>query len=212
MGNCCGGNTVSPSSPSRPLPMPTQATAPPPHPTSTPSFRVASSQSGMLAHGAAQDNYEMTKLSLSHEHSTVASERMPSQDSTSSQRRRDDRDYYPPPPSGSDPYGQEMDSNKFQFRSRGRPSPQLRKSISMDTQFPQGPRSHSPSRMTRTSSTNLFGQARHPPGTQVESGLSGTGQTPADRQERRTFFPSTLQSLLSNDFRCVVRCCAVSHN
>src|ERR1700679_2698333 len=32
------------------------------------------------------------------------------------------------------------------------------------------------------------------------------------QHERRPRFPSTLQSLLSNDFRCVVRCRADSHN
>ena len=181
---------VPPSSPSWPLPTPTQST-PPPRPIS-PLSPMASSHSGM------------TTLLYNH------SGRIPSQDSTSSQRRRDDRDYYPPPPS-ADPHGQEMDSNPFEFMPRRRVSPQLHKSISMDTQFPQGPRSHSP--RIRTSSTILLGQGRHRTGTQVESGLvSGTGQIQADRQERRPLFPSTLQSLLSNDFRCVVRCRAVSHN
>jgi hypothetical protein len=32
------------------------------------------------------------------------------------------------------------------------------------------------------------------------------------QHERRPRFPSTLQNLLSNDFRCVVRCRADSHN
>jgi hypothetical protein len=185
MGNCCGGSaTVPPSSPSRPLPAPTQETAPSTHPTSTPSSHVAFSPSKIPAHGAAQHAYEMPTL---HKYSAEASERMPSQDSTSSQRRRDDRDN-PSPPSGSNPHSQEMPS--YLFKPRGKVSPQLQKSISMDTPL-QGPQ---------------------PTGTQVESVASGTRQIPADSQERQPFFPSALQSLLSNDFRCVVRCRAVGHN
>lgn len=118
------------------------------------------------------------------QHGAVTPERMRSEDSTSSQRRRDDRDY-PPPPSASDPHYQEVPSHPFRSRG-GNPPP---KSISTDTTFPQGPRS------------------------QFDSGLaSGTGKMPVDKQERRPRFPSTLQNLLANDFRCVVRCRAVSHN
>jgi hypothetical protein len=51
------------------------------------------------------------------------------------------------------------------------------------------------------------------PRSQLESGLaSGTDQVPADKQERRSLFTSVLQSVLSNDFRYVVRFRAVSHN
>jgi hypothetical protein len=143
--------------------------------------------------------------------SAVTPERVRSQDSTSSQRRRDDRDY-PPMLSGSNPHSQEMSSHLFLPRHSG--SAQLHRSISMDTTFTQG-RSHSPSRMSRTSSTILPGRGSQPTSTQFESGLaSGTGQmrVRARRQESRPRFPSTLQSLLSNDFRCVVRCRAVHHN
>ena len=52
-------------------------------------------------------------------------------------------------------------------------------------------------------------------GTQFESELvSGRHEMllDSDRQEYRPRFPSTLQSVLSNDFRCVVRCRGVSHN
>lgn len=38
------------------------------------------------------------------------------------------------------------------------------------------------------------------------------GAVSREKQERRSRFPSTLLSLLPKDFRCVVRCCAVSHN
>jgi hypothetical protein len=204
MGNCSSASaTMSPSPPTRPLPAPMVP------PTSTPLSHVASPRTPpnkMPTHGTTQHDYEMP--TLPHKHSAVASERMPSQASTSSQRRSDDRDI-PLPPSGSDPHSQEMPS--YKFKSRGRVPPQLHKSISMDTPFPQG-RPHSPSRMARTSSTTLLGQGPQPTGTQVESGLaSGTGQIPADGQKRRPHFPSTLQSLLSNDFRCVVRCRADSH-
>lgn len=92
------------------------------------------------------------------------------------------------------------------FRARGMASPQLRKYPSMDTAFLQG-RSHSPGRMSRASSANLPAHGPQPTGTPTKS-----GQTPADRQEHQPLFPFTLQRLLSNDFRCVVRCRSVSHN
>lgn len=205
MGNCCGGSAAVPSdSPPQPVPAPTQATVPSPHPT--PSSNVASSPGLVPAHDTTQQDYEMN--TLSYNHGAVASER---QDSTPSQRRGDDRDHPPPsPPSASNPHSQE--TNSYLYKPRGKPSPRLHKSVSVDTPFPQRPRSHSPSRMTRTSSTVLSGHGPQPTDTQSESGQApGTGQMPADRQERRPRFPSTLQSLLSNDFRCVARGCAVSH-
>jgi hypothetical protein len=190
------------------LPTPIPSPCPPAHPTSTPSSYVATSSktiSGLPAHDTAQRDYEMT--TLSPKQWALTPERMRSQDSTSSQRHRDDRDY-PPPSSGSNPHYQEVRSHPF--RSRGGLPPQLHRSMSMDT---QAPRSHSSSRMTRTASTVLPGHGSQLIGTQFESGqASGTGQMPAERQERRPRFPSALQSLLSNDFRCVVRCRAVSHN
>lgn len=204
MGNCCGGSAIVPQSSPHLLPAPTQGIAPSTHLTSAPSSHLASSSSKMPAHGTTQHDYEMP--TLLRKQSAVASERMPSQDSTYAPRHRDDRDN-PPSPSGSNPQNQE-----HIFKSRGRVPPRLRKSISMDTPFPQRPRSRSPSRMTRTPSAFL-GQGPQPTGTQVESGqASGTGQIPAGRRERRLLFPSTLQSLLSNDFRCVVRYRAVTHN
>ena len=214
MGNCCGGSaTVPSSSPARPvLPVPTQVTAPSTHSVSepTPSSHVPpsfKSINGMPAHDTAQYAYEMA--TLSPKQSAVTSERMQSQDSTSSQRPRDDRDH-PPPESGSNPQSQEMSSHLY--RSRGMVSPQLQKSISMDTTS-RGPRTHSSSRMTRTSSTIPLGRGPQPTGTPFESGQAlGTGQMPVDRPKRQPRFPPTLQSVLSNDFRFVVRCRAVSHN
>ena len=208
MGNCCGGSATVPSessSPSKPVPV---HTVPSSHSTFTPSSHVASSSksiSGTPVYDTAHHEYEMT--TLSPENSAVAPERLRSQDSTSSQRRRDDRDY-PPPPSDSNPHGQEMRSL---YRHRGPPS-KPQKSRPTATTSPQGPPSHPSSQMTRTPSTFLHGDDRsQPTGTQPESGLaSGTGQMPVDRQERRPRFPSTLQTVLSNDFRCVARCRADS--
>ena len=212
MGNCCSGSgTVSPSPPTRPVPVPalTQETAPSTHTASdsTSSHVVPSSKSidGMPAHNTAQHAYEMA-ITLP-KHGAASSERMRPHDSTSSQRRRDARDH-PPPSSGSNPHSQEM--NLHPYRSRGAPS-QLHKSISTGTTS-QGPRSHSPSAMTRTSSTILPGHGSQPTGPQFDSGLAlGTGQR-TGRQERRPRFPPTLQSLLSNDFRFVARCRTVTHN
>jgi hypothetical protein len=123
-------------------------------------------------------------------------------------------DYRDNPPPSSYPHRCEMRLHPYRFR--GRVSPQLHKSIlSTDTTFLQRPRSHSSSRMTRTSPTILFGCGPRPTGTQFESGLaSGTGRMPpdSDRREHRPCFPSTLQSVLSNDFRYVVRCRGVGHN
>ena len=128
------------------------------------------------------------------------------QDSTSSQRHGDDRNY-PPPSSSSNLHYQEI---SHPYKSRGGVSPQLDKSIPMDT---QGPRPNSSSRMTRTPSTFLPGPGPQPTGTQFESGLaSGTSRMLADRPEQQPRFPSTLQRLLSNDFGYVVRWRTVSHN
>ncbi len=43
-------------------------------------------------------------------------------------------------------------------------------------------------------------------------GVDSPSQIPAERQERRSHFPSTLQSLLPNDFRYMVKHRPVSHN
>jgi hypothetical protein len=179
------------NSPTPPTPTPLSSWF---YPVSVSSDVACSSKSisGMPARDTAQNDHEM---------------RTRSQDCTSSQCRRDDRND-PPPSSGSDPHPQEMRSHLFRPRRS-----QLQKSRSTSTTFPQGQSSHASNRMTRTSSTVLPGHGPQPTGTQFESELaSGTGKMPADRKERRPRFPSTLQSLLSNDFRCVVRCRAVSHD
>ena len=137
-----------------------------------------------------QHGYEMSTLS---------------QDSTSSQRRRYDRDH-PPPSSASNP-------RSHLDRSHGGHSHQLHKSMSTDTIFSQGLHSHSSGRIIRATSTFLLGHGPQPTSAQFESGLaSGTSQIPAKRQGHRPHFCSTLQSILCNDFRCVVRCRAPSHN
>lgn len=201
MGNCCGGSATVPA-----LPQETSQSTParpPTHPTPTPSkpsYVAQPSKGGprMPAHDTAQNGFEMIPLPL---------ERVQSQDPASSQRRHDDR-ARPPPPPGLDPRNPETDPPPF--RPKGMVSPQLNKSTSMDVIFAQGSRSHSSSRMTRTPSA---GHGPRPTGTQTDPGLtSGTGQMPADGQKRQPHFPPTLHNLLPNDFRCVVRCCAASHN
>lgn len=166
---------------------------------------VVSSSKGrprIPAHDTAQHDYETTTPSLAH--SAITPERIHLQDSTSSHRRRDDRNDLPRS-SGS---SQEMGPHPY--RSRRTVSPQLHRSMSTDTTFAQGPRSHSSGRITRTSSID---HELQPTGTQIESGLNSRGvQMLAKRQERRSRFPSTLLSLLSNDFRCVLRYRAVTHN
>jgi hypothetical protein len=194
MGICCSrGNPAAP----------TQETAPSTHSTTTALSHVAPSSkgtSGISAHDTPQRDYEMTPLSP--QHSAVTPERMRSQDSTSSQCHHDDR-ARPPPSSDSN------SQRPFLYQSRGGVSPSLQKPITTDTTLPQGSRSHSSSQMIRTSST----LPSPGPQTQFESRLaSGTGQIQDDRKERQPHFPCSLQSLLSNDFRCVIRCRAFSHN
>ena len=138
-----------------------------------------------------------------HDHEMIAL----SQDPTRPRRPRDDRDYLPPL-SSSNPSFENMGSHQHQHH--GKQSLQLYRSMSMDT---QGPRLDSPSRMTRMPSALSLGHGPQPTGTQFDSGLaSGTSQIPAERQEHGSHFPSSLQSKLSNDFRCVVRCRVVSRN
>ena len=201
MGKCHSNSATVPSSPPhQPTSAPTQ-TAPSTPPTFIPSSYEASSSRAINrrpSHDVTRHVHEMTPM-LSPEHSAVTPER------TSSHDRG-----YPPPSS----IPQEVQNESHPYRSRGprRGSPQLHGSMSMDTPSPEGPRSHS-SRVTRTSSTPLLGNGHQPTGTQVASGpASGTSQMSAERRERQLRFPSTLQSLLSNDFRYVVRCRVLSHN
>ena len=196
MGNCLSYNATE-HSPSNlhTHPARAQETAPSAHPTSTFSSHGWVSEAPaprprMPAHNTAQHNSEMIALS---------------QDSASSQRRRYDRDH-PPPSSASNP-------RSHPDRPHGGHSHLLHKSMSTDTIFSQGPHSHSPGRITRTTSTVLLGHGPQPTGAQFESGpASGTSQIPAKRQEHRPHLCSALQIILSNDFRCVVRYRALSHN
>ena len=199
MGNCCGRSATVPppsSTPTLPAPARTQETTSSTHQTSTPSSHTRPSKrktrkpapkrrTRKPAHDTPQHDYETTALS---------------QGSTSSQPRGDDRDH-PAPSSSSNPRSRP-------FRSRGGHSHQIHKPMSSDTTFSQGPRSHSPSRMTGTSPTPLLGHGPQLTGTSGPA--SGTSQIPTQRQERRPHFPSSLQSILSDDFRCVFRCIAVS--
>ena len=202
MGNCLSDSAIE-STPSNlpthpvPAPAPAQETASSAQPTSTStSYKWAPkgppARPRIPVHNTTQHDYEMIALS---------------QDPTRAQRRRDDRDYLPPL-SGSDSSFEEMGSHQHQHH--GKQSLQLYRSMSMDT---QGSRLDSPSRMIRMPSALSLGHGPQPTGTQFDSGLaSGTSQIPAERQEHGSHFPSSLQSKLSNDFRCVIRCRVVSRN
>ena len=205
MGNCCGGSAIVPPSPSsHTVPV---GTVPSAHSRPTPLSHVASSSKSIS--GMHDTAHEMT--TLWPENRAVAPDGLRPEDSTSSQRRRDNRDH-PSPSPDFNPHGQETHSHLY--RPRGPVSrPQAQTSTSTDTTLSRGPPSHPSSQMTRTSSTNLSGHGHQPTGTQPESGLaSGTGQIPFGRQEPRPRFTSTLRTVLSNDFRCVVRCRADSPN
>jgi hypothetical protein len=66
-------------------------------------------------------------------------------------------------------------------------------------------------RSTRTTAVSLRGPGRPPGGTQLGPlQAQETRQMPAERHGGPRF-PSTLQSLLSNDFRYAFRCCPISH-
>jgi hypothetical protein len=123
---------------------------------------------------------------------TPTSARRPRAQTGLSQRRRNDGRHYPPPSSGGDvftaqhPDRQEMRSH--QHPPGGTGHMQRTRSVSMDVTALQGAPSQSSSRRNRTAST-------------------ATGQITAGRQGGRPRFPSTLRSLLSNDFRYAVGRC-----
>jgi hypothetical protein len=124
---------------------------------------------------------------------TPTSARRPRAQTGLSQRHNGGRDY-PPPSSGGDvltaqhPDRQEMRSR--QHPSGGTGHMQRTRSVSMDVAGLQGAPSQSAGRRNRTAST-------------------ATGQITAGRQGGRPRFPSTLQSLLSNDFRYEVGRCPI---
>ena len=107
-----------------------------------------------------------------------------------------------------------VETRLHQYRSRGSCSPQLNRSMSVDTGLPQGARSHSYSRMnrTRTASVSLLDYEHPPSSTQFKSWPAlGAGQMPTKRHEGLSRFPSTLRSRLSDDFRYAPRRCPISH-
>jgi hypothetical protein len=124
-----------------------------------------------------------------------------------SQRRHDDGwgDLF----TSQRPDRQEVRSRQY---PSGRMSP-LRwiRSVSMDVTALQSAPSHLSRRRNRTASTAGHGDGHRRVGIQSMSGLSSaTGQITAGRQRGRRRFPSTLQSLLSNDFRYAVGRCPIS--
>jgi hypothetical protein len=228
MGNCCGSSAAVPSSPPPPPPaqaLQQQETAPSTHLTPMPlssgphlvSTVVSTSKgsSRRPAHHTAQHDDEMTSTP-----GAVTTTRVRSQDSAFSQGRRDGGGY-PPSPSGGGvfssqpPHRPEIPSR--QDTSSGRSPPKLSKSPSMDTtSFLQGARSHSPGRMTRSSSAFLLGDGRPPAGTHSGSlPVPGTNQLPDERPggrpRSRSRLSSNLQILLPNDFRYAVRHRLVGH-
>ena len=107
------------------------------------------------------------------------------------------------------PDRQEMCSRQY---PSGRISPlQWIRSVSMDVTALQSAPSHLSRRRNRTASTAEHGNGHRRAGIQSMSGLSSaTGQITAGRQRGRPRFQSTLQSVLSNDFRYVVGRCPIS--
>ena len=117
-------------------------------------------------------------------------------------------------------FRREIGSNLFRRMNRARftSSLEIRDPPTLSTPMPSPSQSMTVQTAIRELRTKI-GQGIHgalgskTTGTQFDS---GTGRMPpapdSDRQERRPRYPSILQSVLSNDFRCVVRCRGVSHN
>jgi hypothetical protein len=205
MGNCCSGPTtvLSPTLTARPLrPQETTQSTPlasipsstVPDPASSVTLSSGDSY-GTPAHGTASHNDEMSPTPA----------RVPSQDSASSQGPFNSGGYPPSPSRGDAPASQHShlaETRSYQYRSRGSASPQLNKSVSVDTRLPQDAPLHSSSRMNRAASASLLDYGHPPAGTQLGSRPTPeTGQMPAERHEGRPRFRSTLQSQLSDDFR-----------
>ncbi|KAF8474330.1 hypothetical protein DFH94DRAFT_124887 [Russula ochroleuca] len=215
MGNCCSGPTtvLSPTLTARPLrPQETTQSTPlasipsstVPDPASSVTLSSGDSY-GTPAHGTASHNDEMSPTPA----------RVPSQDSASSQGPFNSGGYPPSPSRGDAPASQHShlaETRSYQYRSRGSASPQLNKSVSVDTRLPQDAPLHSSSRMNRAASASLLDYGHPPAGTQLGSRPTPeTGQMPAERHEGRPRFRSTLQSQLSDDFRYAARRCPISH-
>jgi hypothetical protein len=193
MGNCCGGTAIVPSEPIPPLLLPAR-TAQTNHQASNSlsdgSSSVVSSSHGSNekhARAAVQANRETVTISIS---SSIPRAPMPSralsQDWESSQPHRDgieDLLSFGDALASQDPHRQETVLQRTRLHTPGRTA-------------------------RRMNSENVLGNGRTP---QFGPFLTaGVGQMPAEGQEVRPRFPSTLQSLLSNDFRYAVGHCPIS--
>ncbi|KAH9998778.1 hypothetical protein BJV77DRAFT_1147925 [Russula vinacea] len=206
MGNCCSGPSTmsSPTLTGQSLYQQetTQSTPLTPIPSSTvpnPALSVVLSSKdgyGTPAHDIASHDDEMTSTRT----------RVPSHDSASSHLPLNSG--YSSSPFEGDEFASQhphrAETRLHQYRYRGSGPPQLNQSMSVDTRFPQGARSHSYSRMDTTASASLLDlDYGHPP-TSPQLGprpALGAGHMPAERHECLPRFPSTLRSRLSDDFR-----------
>ena len=191
MGNCCGSAATVPSKPkpSEPKPYP-QLAAPPSHSSSTShTLPVAeeSPQSSVVwsSHGSNRTHARATVQDNSKPRAPTPSRAL-SQDWESSRPHRDGTNDLP---SFGDVFASQ-DSRR-------------QETVSQRTRLP------TPGRMNRRmNSENLLGNGHTPQFGQFLT--PGAGQMPVEGQEGRPRFPSTLQSLLSNDFRYAVGHCPIS--
>ena len=197
MGNCCGSAATVPS---EPMPYPPPAPAPS-HPSSTShALPVAeeSHQSSVVrsSHGSNGNHARVTvqgngqtvttSTSSSKPHAPTPSRAL-SQDWESSRPHRDGTDDLPS-------FGNVLASQDSPHE---------------ETAVPRRTRLHTPGRMNRRmNSENVFRNGHTPQFGQFLT--PGAGQMPVEGQEGRPRFPSTLQSLLANDFRYAVGRCPIS--
>jgi hypothetical protein len=200
MGNCCGSAATAPSKPIVATPLQPEL----PRPVKTVQTNHQASKSSLdgscqkssavssshgsnekLARATVQDNRETVTSTSSSKPLAPIPSRALSQDWESSQRHRDGTDYpasFGDAFASQDPYRQET--------------------------VPQRTRVHTPGRMNRRMKSETLSSNGHTP--QFGPFLTpGAGQ-PVEGQEGRPRFPSTLQSLLSNDFRYAVGRCPIS--
>ena len=201
--NCCGGTATVLSEPT-PKPQPQhprlgglanaaeanhQTSKFPLHGSYQMSSVVSSSHGSNEKHSrtSVQDNHETATTSTSPSKPRAPTlSRALSQDWESSQPHRGGTDDLPS--SGNvlaskDPHRQETVPRKIRLHTPGR----MNRRMNSENVFRNG---HTPQ----------FGQFLTP----------GAGQMPVEGQEDRPRFPSTLQSLLANDFRYAVGCCPIS--
>jgi hypothetical protein len=180
MGNCFGRSATVPSVPPPQPHEKAQST----HPTSIPSSDVVPSVASSSRGDGRKPTYvsitnddDAMTLTLSTKHGAVRRERVQSEHTAASQRLRDGRDYLLPSSGGdvlTSQHSDRLEKLSHQYPSGGMGSTSRNRSVSMGASL-HGSRSHSPGHRTRAA--------------------SGSGQ------EGRPRFPSSLPSLLPNNFR-----------